>query len=121
MMLNISQLKLALEQSADTVGMIGVVLLLTAFFLLNTNRINAKQLPYQIMNLSAAILILYSLLFHWNTPSVVIEGAWISISLIGIARIMMARRREVPRNDDNIVPLKRVNPPSSARRPSGIR
>lgn len=73
-----------LAKASNTVGIIGVTSLLTAFFLLSTNRLTAKQLPYQVMNLCGAILILYSLMFHWNTASVMIEIVWITISLIGI-------------------------------------
>lgn len=77
---------------ADPIGMVGVVLLLIAYFFLSTGRWRANSFTYQLYNLVGAILILYSLCFHWNLSSFVIEVAWVVISLIGIGRIMMMRK-----------------------------
>lgn len=76
---------------SDPIGIVGVILLLTAFFLLNTGRLRANRLLYQFMNFIAAWLILFSLYFHWNTASVLIEVAWIGISLVGILRIIFKK------------------------------
>lgn len=76
-----------LYKIADPVGLIGVILLLIAYFFLSTGRWAANSLIYQMYNLMGAVLILYSLCFHWNLSSFVIEVAWVMISLIGIARI----------------------------------
>jgi len=73
---------------SDPIGIIGVVLLLAAYFGLSTGRLNANNLGYQFLNFFAAWLILFSLYFHWNTPSALIEMAWIAISLVGIYRIL---------------------------------
>jgi hypothetical protein len=79
---------------ADPVGIIGVILLLIAYFALSTGRMAANSLTYQLANFTAAWLILFSLFFHWNTPSVLIEMAWITISVIGMVRIVCARAKE---------------------------
>lgn len=92
-----------LAKSSDAVGICGVTLLLTAFFLLSTNRITAQHLKYQVLNLCGAILILFSLMFHWNTASVMIEIAWISISSIGIYKQLKNKKALVI--EDNIVPF----------------
>ncbi len=81
-----------LEKSSDGVGIIGVVLLLIAYYLLSTNKMSAQELNYQLLNFIGAVLILFSLFFHWNTASVLIETAWIIISLIGIYRIVLRAR-----------------------------
>lgn len=81
-----------LSEIADPVGLIGVILLLIAYFFLSTGRWLSDSLTYQINNLLGAFLILYSLYFHWNLSSVVIEIAWIVISLIGIARIVLKKK-----------------------------
>lgn len=73
---------------ADPVGIVGVVLLLIAYFTISTGRISSNSLTYQLLNFIAAWLILFSLFFHWNTPSVLIEVAWILISVIGMLRIL---------------------------------
>lgn len=80
-----------LEQFSDHVGIIGVILTLLGYFLLNVNKVTSTSLAYVWLNLVGSILLLYSLLFHWNFPSVLIEVAWISISLIGLYRALKAR------------------------------
>ena len=83
-----------LSKIANPVGLIGVILLLIAYFFLSTGRWRSDSLTYQINNLLGALFILYSLCFYWNLSSFVIEVAWIMISLIGIARITF-RKNEV--------------------------
>lgn len=72
---------------SDYIGLVGVALLLIAFYLLNINRLSAKHLGYQILNFLGSGLILVSLFFDWNLSAVVIEVAWMFISLIGIYNI----------------------------------
>jgi len=68
----------------DLVGNIGVFLVVLAFYLLQTERLNSRDIRYSLLNLVGAILLLTSLLFNWNLSSVIIELFWIGISLIGI-------------------------------------
>ncbi len=91
-----------LEKSSDTVGIMGVVLLLIAYYLLSTGKMSPHSLRYQLLNLSGAIFILFSLMFHWNTASVLIELAWIAISSIGIFRIYRSNQNQTqsPINDN---------------------
>jgi multisubunit Na+/H+ antiporter MnhB subunit len=77
-----------LLEIADPVGMVGVVLLLIAYFFLSIGRWISHSFIYQFYNLLGAILILYSLCFHFNLSSFVIEVAWVIISLIGIYRVI---------------------------------
>lgn len=79
------------REISDTVGIVGVVLLLLVYFLLSTNRISSKQMAYQMFNLAGASCILFSLLFHFNLASILLEIAWISISATGIYKIRAAR------------------------------
>lgn len=81
-----------LVSSSDAVGMFGVTLVLTAFYLINTNKLTSFNMGYQSLNLIGSILLLFSLCFHVNRASVAIEIAWISISLMGMFRILRARR-----------------------------
>ena len=78
----------------DVIGMIGVFLVLLAFCLLNMNRMTSHTLLYQLMNLIGSMLLLFSLCFHFNMASVMIEIAWMLISLIGIYRALQAKRAE---------------------------
>jgi membrane-bound ClpP family serine protease len=79
------------KESADIIGILGVILLLTSYFLLSTGRLNTKNFSYPLCNFIAAWLILFSLFYNWNTPSVLIEIAWILISIVGMWRILKKR------------------------------
>ena len=70
----------------DLVGNLGVFLVVLAFYLLQTKRLNSRDIRYSLLNLTGAILLLISLLVNWNLSSVIIELFWIAISLIGIVR-----------------------------------
>jgi hypothetical protein len=74
----------------DIIGLIGVSLVLAAFGLLNMNKMTSHTMLYQLMNLLGSMLLLFSLCFHVNIASVVIEIAWMLISLIGIYRAFNA-------------------------------
>ena len=75
---------------ANYVGMVGVILILIAYLFLSTGRWIADSMLYQLLNFTGAWLILFSLFFHWNLSSVVIEIAWIIISVVGIYRVITA-------------------------------
>jgi hypothetical protein len=79
---------------ADGIGLIGVIIILVTYFLLNTSRISAHTLQYQILNFIGSWLILFSLLFNWNLAAVLIEVAWILISMMGAYRILTARHKD---------------------------
>ncbi len=72
---------------SDPIGIIGVILILIAYYLLSVGRWVADSFIYQFLNFIGAWMILFSLYFHWNTASVLIEVAWIVISLIGMYRV----------------------------------
>ncbi|MBM3193168.1 MAG: hypothetical protein FJZ59_02910 [Chlamydiae bacterium] len=71
---------------ANFIGVIGVILILLSYLLLQMHKISLKDFSYSFLNLIGSILILYSLLFHWNLPSVIIEVAWLAISIYGICK-----------------------------------
>lgn len=68
------------------VGLFGVFLILLAYFLLQIGRVNPKDFLYSLINLFGSICLLFSLLYNWNFPSVVIEVIWFCISLYGLWR-----------------------------------
>lgn len=79
-----------LYELANPIGMVGVIIILIAYLYLSTGKWIADSFKYQILNFLGAWLILFSLFFHWNLASVVIEIAWILISVIGIYRVIKA-------------------------------
>ncbi|MCC2666176.1 MAG: hypothetical protein K0R24_1630 [Gammaproteobacteria bacterium] len=77
-----------LKSISNTVGLIGVALQLGVYFLLTIKRLSSNSLLYQLCNMIGACGILYSLMFHWNTPSVVVEIAWLMISVGAVVQLL---------------------------------
>ena len=73
-----------MEAYADMLGDIGVICFLSAYFLLQRGRIPHTGLIYLGLNLAGALLVIVSLLFHWNRPAFLLEAAWALISIYGI-------------------------------------
>lgn len=72
------------EQIATIAGVIGSLMVAIAYFLLILEKVKPMDIWYNVINLSAAILLSISLFYHFNLGSVIIEIFWISISLLGI-------------------------------------
>ncbi|MCS5710171.1 CBU_0592 family membrane protein [Candidatus Berkiella aquae] len=73
-----------LTQMANLIGIIGVIVLVLAYYLLQSNRLSSKSISYSLMNVIGASFILYSLILDWNTPAVIMESVWIVISLAAL-------------------------------------
>jgi len=70
----------------DVIGLIGVSIVVYAYFLLQTEKLTIKDIKYSLMNAIGSIFIIISLLINFNLPSLIIEGFWVLISFIGIIR-----------------------------------
>jgi len=77
-----------MSEYANIIGIVGVILTLVAYYFINIGKWQTSKLSYIMCNLVGSSMLLYSLLFYWNLSSVLIEIAWISISLIGLARYL---------------------------------
>lgn len=75
----------------DWVGMLGTVMILGGFALLQSGRLSGTGLVYQLLNLFGAAAILVSLLGTFNLSVFLLEAAWIAVSLYGIARSLKAK------------------------------
>ena len=73
-----------MELLANIIGMLGTTAVVGAFFMLQLNKIDAKSLAYNLWNLIGAVLLLNSLLVHFNLASFVIELFWIAASIFGL-------------------------------------
>ena len=76
----------------DAIGFVGVLLILAAYFLLQTERLSTQQLSYQVLNGLGAALVLVSLCFTFNLSAFIIEIAWLLISLYGAAKILSSTK-----------------------------
>ena len=79
---------------SNLVGYIGVGIILVAFYCSQINAVNHEHLTYSSSNLIGSLCLLFSLYFHPNSPSIVIEIAWLGISLIGMVRIYRQRLKK---------------------------
>ena len=77
-----------------TIGTAGVGLILLAFFLIQTRKLTAEDMRYQLLNIAGSVLMLVSLYWDWNTPSVIIQCCWIAISLYAMFRITRERKHK---------------------------
>ena len=77
---------------ADIIGMMGTGLVVGAFFLLQLNKVNPNGLNYNLMNLTGALFLLFSLCINFNLASFVIEIFWIIASLIGLVRYVKSKK-----------------------------
>lgn len=80
-------------QFYDFVGNVGVVLILGSYLLVQIRKLDATGLAYTISNGLGALFVLFSLLFDFNLSAFIIELVWALISLVGITRYFLERKR----------------------------
>ena len=75
----------------DILGTLGVAVIILTYAFLQVGRIRSEQVAYSLLNAVGASLILVSLYFDFNFPSVVVEFFWLLISLFGIGKYFVKR------------------------------
>ena len=78
----------------NIIGMFGVVILLSAYFLLLFKKISGHSAYYFMLNFLGALMILYSLIFDWNLSAFVMELTWALISLLGMISVYVKRLKK---------------------------
>jgi hypothetical protein len=73
-------------------GIVGTLLVLLAFFLLQSRRLHGNGPVYQLLNALGAAAIIVSLVYQFNFASMLLEIAWLLISLYGLAAGIRHRR-----------------------------
>lgn len=76
----------------DAAGVFGVVLILIAYAGATMGRLDPKAVPALLLNLTGALLILWSLTVDFNLAAVLMEGAWALVAVAGLVRLAFARR-----------------------------
>lgn len=72
----------------DFIGCLGTSIILFAYILLQTRKLDPHHVLFSFLNLVGALMILISLFYSWNLAAVVMEIAWASISAFGILQIL---------------------------------
>jgi hypothetical protein len=83
----------------DLAGFVGVLLIVIAYLLLQLDKLPSSSLSFSLLNAAGSLLIMLSLIFKFNVSAFLIEVFWFLISLIGLSKWLMSRKR--PRMDAN--------------------
>lgn len=81
-----------LVSAGNVIGYVGAGIVILAYFLNQRTALRSDDWRFPALNLAGSLLVLVSLGFNPNPPSVVIEVFWTSISLYGLRRALRARR-----------------------------
>lgn len=77
---------------SDFIGFAGVGIIVTTYMLSQLGRMDVNRPFYPAVNAAGALMVLFSLYFRPNPPSIVIESFWLAISLVGLVRALMKTR-----------------------------
>lgn len=76
----------------DLVGLLGTVIVVGSYFMLQSGRLSGTSLTYQWLNIAGSGCILVSLVGGFNVSVALLQCTWIAISVYGIVRGVRARR-----------------------------
>ncbi|NDP26683.1 MAG: hypothetical protein GZ087_04550 [Flavobacterium sp.] len=77
--------------TTDIIGFIGVTILLIAYFLNLTNKLQKDSLVYLQMNfIGAGLACLASVLMKY-LPFIILEGCWTAVSAFGILKFIRSK------------------------------
>ena len=66
------------------IGLLGTLLVLLAFFLLQARKLHGNGPVYQLLNAIGAAAIIVSLFYAFNLASMLLEIVWLLISIYGL-------------------------------------
>jgi hypothetical protein len=75
----------------DFVGIIGTLVIIGTYLLLQFGKIKSETLAYSLLNAIGAGLILISLVYSFNFSAFIVEFFWLLISLFGIGRYFLRK------------------------------
>lgn len=79
----------------DIIGLIGVVLIVVAYLLLQLEKLPSSAPSYSLLNAAGAFLVMVSLFFDFNLSAFLMEVFWFLISLFGLARHFFLQTKTV--------------------------
>lgn len=82
-----------ISQITDYIGLLGVIMTLIAYYLLNVNKLASTDLSYLLMNFFGSVGVVISLWIHWNLSAMMLETIWAMISLLGIYRVLVLHKQ----------------------------
>jgi hypothetical protein len=74
----------------ETIGWIGAALILTAYALISSGKIQARTLPYQWMNVIGAAAFIVNSGWNGAYPSAVLNVIWVGIGVVTLMKMRSA-------------------------------
>ena len=75
----------------DLAGNIGVLMMVIAYLLLQMEKLSSSAVSYLLLNAVGALLVILSLVFHFNLSAFLMEVFWLLISLYGLAKPLFSK------------------------------
>lgn len=82
----------------DLLGSIGVALIILTYIALQLEKIRSEQLIYSLLNAVGAGLVVLSLCFSFNFSAFIVEFFWVLISLYGIGKYFLRKKKSAANN-----------------------
>ena len=79
----------------DLAGNIGVLMMVIAYLLLQLEKLSSSAVSYLVLNAAGAVLVILSLIFHFNLSAFLMEVFWLLISLFGLAKTLLRRPKTI--------------------------
>jgi hypothetical protein len=76
----------------DIAGLVGVLLMLSAYAGAQLGRLNTSGLVSLLMNLLGACLVMASLTRAFNLSAFLMEASWAAVAIFGLAKLAIRRR-----------------------------
>jgi hypothetical protein len=74
------------ETIIDIIGWLGAVLVLYAYFMVSTKKLEGDSLHFQTANISGALCLIVNTYYHHAYPSAVVNVIWIGIALFALMK-----------------------------------
>lgn len=75
---------------SDIAGWIGAALLLGAYALVSTRKLDGDSVAYQLLNLLGSALMIVNSFYYGAYPSVGVNVVWIGIAVFSITRVILS-------------------------------
>lgn len=79
----------------DLAGNIGVLMMVIAYLLVQLDKLSSSAASYLLLNAGGALLVILSLIFHFNLSAFLMEVFWLLISLFGLAKPFFSRPKTI--------------------------
>ena len=75
----------------DWIGVVGSFVIAGAYFGVSGGHLNGQKAPFQIFNLTGALMVLFSLWFKPNAGAIMIEVLWVAIALFALGKMALGK------------------------------